>query len=126
MRWIVTGARIIVGLIFFVFGLNGFLNFLEVPPPVEFMQILVASGYLIPVKLCEVIGGALLLANRYVALGLVFIGPVIVNIVLFHALLDPRYAGLSYVTFALTVFLIWAYRGHFAGIFQAESKPSIG
>ena len=75
-----AGARIVLGLIFFVFGLNGFFNFLPVPPPPEgaatqFMMGLGASGFFFPLlKITEIVVGAALLANRFVPLALVVSG----------------------------------------------------
>lgn len=88
-------ARILLGLIFFVFGLNGFLQFFPQPPMPEaagaFAGALAATGYMFPlIKGIEVICGALLLAGQFIPLALVLLAPIIVNIVLFHAVLAPE------------------------------------
>src|ERR1700722_846154 len=90
-------ARSLLGLIFVVFGLNLFLDFIPMPPlpagpASNFMTALFVSHYLYVVGALQVVGGALLLIGRKVPLGLTLLGPVIVNIVCFHALMAP--AGL--------------------------------
>jgi len=90
MKHIPTIARYLLGLIFVVFGLNFWLGFIPVPPPPEdsaaaaFMGAIYASGFLTVVKILEVLGGALLLAGRYVNFALAVLGPIVVNIVLYH------------------------------------------
>jgi uncharacterized membrane protein YphA (DoxX/SURF4 family) len=85
-------ARNLLGLMFVVFGLNGFLHFIPQPPPPaglasQFLGALGASHYMVPVFALQLVGGALLLANRFVPLALVLLGPVIANILLFHVLM---------------------------------------
>src|SRR5688572_30599983 len=91
-----AAARILLGLVFLVFVLNGFLHF--IPPPstpmperaMAFIGALVATGYLLPlVAGTQAVAGALLLANRFVPLALLLLAPVIVNIVAFHVFLEP-------------------------------------
>lgn len=88
-------ARTLLGLLFLVFGLNGFLHFIPIPPPAgpiaaQFMGALFLSHYLIVVSFLEIVGGALLLVNRFVSLGLILLGPILVNIILFHTLMAPE------------------------------------
>jgi len=101
-------ARIIMGLIFVVFGFNGFLNFLQGPLPPglagQFIIVLNQSHYGWAVAGIQIIGGALILANRYVPLGLAILAPVIVNIDLFHIFLFPQ---LSQSVMAILVTLCW-------------------
>src|ERR1700679_4211857 len=93
MKIIATIARIILGCVFVLFGLNIFLQFLHMPPPSgpagDFVKVLFVSHYLYVVGALQVMGGALLLAGRFIPLGLTLLGPVIVNILLFHILLNP-------------------------------------
>ena len=81
-------SRFLLGLIFLVFGLNGFLHFIPMPPPSgvagQFLGAMFVSKYLLVVSGLQVISGALLLINRYVPLALTILGPIIVNILLFH------------------------------------------
>jgi len=114
-------ARILLGLLFLVFGLNGFLHFIPMPPPSglagEYMRVLFVSHYMVLVFLVQVIGGALLLTNRFVPLALILLGPVLVNILLFHSLMAP--AGLPLALFAAVLWGIVFYgvRRAFAGVF---------
>ena len=93
MKIAVLVARILLGLTFLVFGLNGFLNFLHMPMPPgpagQYMGVLFMSHYLHAVCLVEVIGGVLLLSGQFIPLGLILLGPVLVNILLFHTFLFP-------------------------------------
>jgi hypothetical protein len=114
LRYLPTAARLLLGLVFVVFGLNGFLQFLPMPPmagaPGAFLGALLATGYLFPlIKGTEVIAGALLLGNRFVPLALALLAPVVVNIVLFHTFLTPP-NPVAFVVLALEVYLAWAYR----------------
>ncbi len=111
-RFVFSGARILLGLIFFVFGLNGFLGFIPQPPAPEraaaFMGALAATGYMFPlIKGVEVVGGAMLLSNRFVPLALIIVAPNIVNIVLFHALLAPGGLGIAFLVLALELTMAW-------------------
>jgi putative oxidoreductase len=114
-------ARILLGLLFLVFGLNGFLHFIPMPPPSglagQYMGALFVSHYLVVVFLLQVVGGALLLANRYVPLGLLLLGPVLVNILLFHSFMAPE--GLPMALFATVLWLIVfaEVRKAFVGVF---------
>ena len=86
-------ARYLAGLIFLVMGLNGFLHFIPFPPPTgvagQFMGALYVSHYLWVIFAFQVVGGALLLINRYVPLALAILAPVIVNILVFHITMAP-------------------------------------
>jgi hypothetical protein len=127
-RHAATGARILLGLVFFVFGLNGFLNF--IPPPstpmperaMTFIGALMGSGYMLPlIAGTQMIAGALLLANRFVALALLLLAPVIVNIVAFHVFLEPSGTAIAFGVLALEVFLAWVHRAAFRGVLAARS-----
>jgi putative oxidoreductase len=122
MRTISAIARYLAGAIFLVFGLNGFLHFIPLPPPEgiagQFMGALFASHYLMVIFAVQVIAAVLLLVNRYVPLALAALAPVIVNILCFHALMAP-----SGLPLALFVTVLWALvfidvRPAFAGLFQ--------
>lgn len=123
-----AAARLLLGAIFLVFGLNGFLQFLPGPPLSEagaaFLGGLAASGYMFPlIKGTEVVAGALLLGNRFVPLALTLLAPVIVNIFAFHLLLSPGLA-LPGVVLALELYLAWAYRDAFRGVLRARASVS--
>jgi hypothetical protein len=121
MKIAVLIARILLGLLFAVFGLNGFLHFIpQQPLPTglagQYVGALFVSHYLVVVFLLELIGGLLLLANRFVPLALVLLGPVVVNILLFHVCLAPE--GLPMALFATVLwFVVFAgVRSAFAGV----------
>jgi hypothetical protein len=114
----------LAGVIFLVFGLNGFLNFIPLPTPGgiagQFMGALYASHYLWVIFAFQVIAAVLLLASRYVPLAVAVLAPVIVNILVFHALMAP-----SGLPLALFVAVLWAVifvdvRPAFAGLFQSR------
>jgi putative oxidoreductase len=89
MKHIPTLARLLLGLIFVVFGVNMWLHFIPIPPPPEgpakdFMFAIYGTGFLTVVKVLEVLGGLLLLSGRFTNLGLLLLGPVIVNIGMYH------------------------------------------
>lgn len=119
-------ARVLLGLMFLVFGLNGFLHFISQPPPPagtasQFLRALGASHYMVPVFALQLIGGVLLLANRFVPLALVLLGPIIVNILLYHSLMAP--AGLPPGVVALVLWSVVFYSVHsaFAGVFAMRA-----
>ncbi len=117
-------ARYLLGFIFLVFGLNGFLHFIPMQPPAgiagQFLGALFVSHYLVSVFLLQAIPAILLLINRFVPLALTLLAPIIVNIVLFHALMAPE--GLP---MAVTVTVLWfvvalGFRTAFTGLVQAH------
>jgi putative oxidoreductase len=122
MKIVSTIARVLLGLIFVVFGLNGFLQFIPMPPPTgiaaQFAGALYASHYLVVIMLIQLIGGILLLANRFVPLALTLLGPVIVNIFFFHALMDPGGLPMAAVVVVLWFLVAYSVRSAFAGLFQ--------
>lgn len=118
-------ARYLLGAGFTLFGLNGFLHFLPQPPAppaaMSFAGALFATGYMFPlIKGTEVIAGLLLLSNRYVALALTLLAPVLVNIVAFHAFLAPAGLALPIVLLALELYLAWSYRDAYAPMLRAH------
>ena len=124
MKIITHISRFLLGLIFLVFGLNGFLHFIPMPLPSgvagQFLGAMFVSKYLLVVSGLQVISGALLLINRYVPLALTILGPIIVNILLFHGLMNPAGLGLAvFVTIFWGVVFV-SVRSAFAGIFQAR------
>jgi putative oxidoreductase len=114
-------ARILLGLLFLVFGLNGFLHLIPLPPPSglagQYMGALFVSHYLAIVFLMQVLAGVLLLANRFVPLALVLLGPIVVNILLFHSLMAPTGLPLALFVTVLWGILFYTVRAAFAGVF---------
>jgi uncharacterized membrane protein YphA (DoxX/SURF4 family) len=129
-RFAPSAARLLLGLVFFVFGLNGFLQFLPQPPAPEkamaFLGALAATGYMFPlIKIVEITGGALLLSNRFVPLALAILAPNVVNIVLFHAVLAPGGLPVALFVLALEIFTAWSYRDAFASMLHARTAPKV-
>ncbi len=116
--YIPAAARVLLGLVFFVFGLNGFLHFIPQPAPphaaMAFFGALHATGYMLPLVMgTQLLVGLLLLSNRWVPLALAIIAPVIVNIVAFHLALAPSGLPLAFTVLGLELVLAWSYREAF-------------
>ena len=123
MKIAATIARYLLGLVFFIFGLNKFFNFIPSGPlpsgaAGQFVDALISSKYMMVVGAFEAAGGLLLLLNRYIPIALSLLGPVIVNILLAGFLLDHR--GLpAGIIVTILWFLVYArVRSAFAGIFE--------
>ena len=119
-------ARILLGLLFFVFGLNGFFNFIPVPPhpgPAgEFLGALVATGYFFPVvKITEIVGGALLLSGCYVPFALILLSPVVVHIALFHIFLEKEFLMTIFIVGLHSYLGFGPYFKHFKGLFVKKA-----
>ena len=126
MKIIATIARIILGCVFVFFGLNFFLQFLHMPPPPsgpagDFAKALFVSHYFYAVGALQLVGGALCLAGRFVPLGLTLLGPVIVNILLFHILLNPAGLPLAIVVSVLALIVLWHHRAAFGGLVKSSA-----
>ena len=121
MKIAVLIARILLGVIFVFFGLNGFFNFLHAPMPAggagQYMALLGPTIYMQFVFLVQLVGGALLLSGRFIPLALVLLGPVIVNILLFHITLQPAGLPPGLLTVVLWFIIFFGVRKYFAGIF---------
>ncbi len=129
-QYLPVAARIVLGLVFFVFGLNGFLHFLPQPPlsgpPGAFLSALASSGYLLTLlSAAQVLSGVLLLSGFFVPLALTLLAPVIVNIVAFHLFLAPGNYIVVGVVLVSEFFLAWSYRAAFAGMLRARTSPQI-
>ena len=123
MKYAIIIARVLLGLVFAVFGSNAFLHFIPMPPMQgqagAFIGALVSSGYICVIALLQVVGGLLLLIGaRFVPLGLTLLGPVIVNIMLYHIFLDQSGRAMACIISILALFLLWVYRYKFPAIFQ--------
>lgn len=131
MKYIFVIARVLLGLVFTVFGLNAFLHFFPNPPvpglAAQFMGALLGSHYYVIAFGTELIGGALLLSNRYVPLALTLLGPVIVNILSFHMFLNSENMAPAIVVTLLWFVVFTQVRSAFSALFVAtpsEVKPS--
>lgn len=128
MRVAATISRYFLGFIFFVFGLNGFLHFIPQPPmppslALQFMTVMVASHYFVVVFLVQLIGGILLLVNRFVPLALTLLGSVIVNILNFHILMNPGGIGPVLLATILWIVVFLSVRPAFDGILRPMVSP---
>ena len=123
MKYAIIIVRVLLGLMFAVFGSNAFLHFIPMPPMQgdagAFIGALANSGYIYVIALLQVVGGLLLLlGGRFVSLGLTLLGPVIVNIVLYHIFLDTQGLPMAICISVFALFLLWVYRFKFPAIFQ--------
>ena len=129
MKITIVIARFLLGLIFLVFGLNGFLHFLPASMPSgtagQFVGALLVSNYLVVVFLLQIIPAVLLLINRYVPLALALLAPIIVNILLIHILMLPSGLPLALVVAMLWIVVFLSVRSAFAGLFQ-QRVPAEG
>jgi uncharacterized membrane protein YphA (DoxX/SURF4 family) len=120
MKYATIAIRSLLGLIFVVFGANYFFKFLEMPkmegPPAEFMGAMFITGYLAVVKVLEIVGGALTLSGRFTPLGLLILGPIIVNITLYDLLMAKAFNPLGAAVGIFSLFLLYAYRRNFRPI----------
>src|SRR5262249_35467186 len=117
-----TIARYLLGLIFLTFGLNGFLHFIPMPPPMgvaaQFLGALFVSRFYVVLFLLQIVPAVLLLVNRYVPLALTILAPVIFNILCIHIFMAPAGLPLAVVVtvlWFLTASRVWS---AFAGILQ--------
>lgn len=126
IRYVTIVARVFLGLVFFVFGLNGFLHFIPNPSTMpEFATALLKTGYMFPlIAGTQVISGALLLIGRFVPLALALLAPVVVNILAFHVFLDPQGTPIAIVVVVLEVYLAWAYRKAFSPMLSPKVTPN--
>jgi len=118
-----TICRLLLGLIFVLFGINYWMPFIPIPehPPAahDYLAALAATGFFYPVlKGTEVLSGALLLAGAHVPLALVLLAPIVVQIVLFHVFLAPGGLGFIALIAALELAVAWGYRDAFAGMLR--------
>ncbi len=122
-------ARLLLGLMFTVFGLNGFLHFLPQPPQtgtaLQFGMALGAAHYWEPVFALQLLGGLILLSGRYVPIGLVLLGPIIANILLFHILMEPKGIPPGLVALVLWLAVFYSVRSAFAGIFAPKVAEAV-
>lgn len=130
-RYFVAAARILMGLTFVVFGLNGFLHFMPEPTTgmpegaKEFIGALMKTGYMFPMIMgTQLLVGVLLLLNRFVPLALALLAPVVVNIVAFHLFLAPSGLVIALVVLVLELYLAWAYRKSYCPMLAARTTPN--
>ena len=126
MKIVVLVSRLLLGLVFFVFGLNGFLQFIPVKDmptglALQFITALMQSHYGLVVSGTQLLAGILLLVNRYVPFALAILGPVIVNILCYHIFLWFTGFPIAAVVAVLWLILFFQHRQYFAGIFVQKT-----
>jgi hypothetical protein len=125
MKIVTTIARYLLGLMFLVFGLNMLIPFIPMGPmPTglagQFTIALFAAHYFYVVGTVMVISAVLLLLNRFVGLGLTLLGPVLFNILTFHALMNPSGIGMGAFASLLWALVAWRHRTVFERLFAAR------
>ncbi|WP_263367150.1 DoxX family protein [Edaphobacter bradus] len=124
MKIAILIARFLLGLMFVVFGLNVYLNFIHMAAPTgdggALLGLMFQHGWFTFFGVLYIVGGTLLLIGRFVPIGLVLLGPIIVVILLFHITFYPAGIGPGLFAAVLEVFLIWACRAHFEALFAPE------
>jgi uncharacterized membrane protein YphA (DoxX/SURF4 family) len=127
MKTAVLIMRILLGLIFVIFGLNGFLLFISPPEHTPagdaFINLLVSTRFMYVEKSLEILGGALLLLNLYVPLALAILAPIVFSILLFHLLMERNTVVIGVTPFLLWLFLAWAFRSQFAPLLVRRAEP---
>ncbi len=132
MKIVVIICRFILGLGFFIFGLNILYPFLPQPPlaegslPAQFVHVMGPTHWMTLVGLFQLFGGLLVLIGRTAPIGLTLLAPVLVNILAFHIFLekgDGIVIGL--VLTAIELFLIYSYRSYFKPLFTINAVPTI-
>lgn len=132
MKFVVIIARILLGLGFVVFGANILHPFLPMPPmdpnlpTTQFSMLMANSGWMKVIGLFQLVGGLLVLIGRTAPLGLTILAGLLINILCFHIFLDNGANLAPGIVFSvLDIFLIYAYRDHFKGIFSFNSAPTL-
>jgi uncharacterized membrane protein YphA (DoxX/SURF4 family) len=127
MKPLTLVARLLLGLVFSVFGLNGFLAFIPAPPMAgpagAFIGAMAGSHYLFLVSGTQLVAGVLLLSNRFVPLALALLAPMLANILVFHLTMQPAGIPPGIVASLLWGFLAFRFRSYFAPIFVARAQP---
>ena len=117
MKILANISRFLLGLIFTVLGLNGFLHFM--------LGVMFVSNYLLVIFALQLISGVLLLINRYVPLAVTILSPIMMNVLLYGVLANPAGFGFAFFVAFLWVLALVSVRSVFAGIFEArlETQP---
>jgi putative oxidoreductase len=126
MKYATIAARLLLALIFIVFSLNFWLNFIQMPPPPpadspvgKFMGALFPTGYLAAVKVLELLGGILVASGRLTSVGLLILGPIILNILFVDVFLTKAFNPVSAFAAVLALFVLWTERARFAPLVRA-------
>lgn len=129
MKIAVLIARILLGLMFTVFGLNNFLHFLPMTPPPgdagAMLGLMYTHGWFTFTGVLFLIAGVLLLIGRYIGVALTILGPIIVVILLFHITMAPQGIGPGLFAALLEIFLIYAYWHHFDPVCRSGKSTAV-
>lgn len=128
MEKFITVARLLLGAIFTIFGLNYFFHYMPELPVSDrgaaYLMALFETGYIFPIiKIIEIVAGLLLLSGYFVPLSLTMLTPVSLNIFLYHSFLDSNGLVLAIAIFAVNLLLLWSYREYFKGLFTLRAHP---
>ena len=109
-------ARLLLGLVFVLFGLNGFFNFIPLKAPAgeagAFLGALATTGYMFPlIKIVEIAAGVMLLTNRHVTLATLMLAPIVINVLAFHIFLDNSGMVMACAVSALEGYMLYENRG---------------
>ena len=126
MKSVSVIARYLLGLMFTVFGLNGFLHFIPQPPPanplaIQFFTAVSASHFAMFFFAVQVLGGLLLLSGFFGPLALTLLAAVLYNILAFHLTMAPGTIAPALVACVLWILVFLQYRESFKGIFSAKA-----
>lgn len=116
------GLRILIGVLLLMSGLNKFFNFMQMPELTDsagsFMTALFSTGYIFPIiGLVEIVGGGLLISGKLVPFALVILAPIVINIALFHIILDPAGIGMAVFLILAMSWIAWNRKDAFFGLF---------
>ena len=129
MKVMILIARILMGLLFTVVGFMKVVPMgpMQIPPgdAGAMVSLMMAHKWLVFYGLVEGVSGLLLLSGRFVPLALTLLAGMITNITLFNATLKPKAVPMALVVGVLEIFLVYAYRASFAGIFAAKQAPAV-
>jgi uncharacterized membrane protein YphA (DoxX/SURF4 family) len=118
--------RILLGLVFLIFGINKIHMFIPAGAMTAtagtFIGVMVDTKYFAVIGFLEALGGLLLLFNRFVPLALTILGPIIVNIFLTGLLMDNRGIPMAGAVTAVWLFLFWRYKNNFTPLFEAKAR----
>ncbi|MCU4162799.1 hypothetical protein [Carboxylicivirga caseinilyticus] len=122
-------TRYILGVLLVIFGLNGFFNFIPMDAPTgvagEFMMGLFKSGYVFPViKLIEIATGVAFLTNRFTALASIVFMPIAINILLYHAVLEPASGLIAYVVFVFALIQLIAHKAYYMPLLKPKTHAT--
>jgi len=125
MKIISVIARYLLGLLFTVFGLNGFLNFIHQPPPanplaIQFFVATSSSHFAVFFFAVQLIGGLLLLSSYFVPLALTLLAAELYNILAFHLTFAPASIAPALIASVLWVLVFRQYRASFKDVLAAK------